>query len=193
MTNQPISEADLLALEQQAQQNDPNVLFAESMKEEKTANILSQISPDNLLTEIEHRIRGEKKNEFTKAWEPISEGTKPISEELVTKLMSFLGSILNQNTTMSNFSAQEINNIMGMVLQYIADDLDVNAEKYEIEGDYTEMNRIGFIIQNVIFTVLKRAQNGAEARRVLNLWKVTENSNQGNQKKGLMDAMKFWN
>lgn len=196
MPNQPMTEMDLVRLEQKAQQeqiaNDPNALYAEQMREEKITNILSQISPDTLLNEIEHRIRGEKKNEFTKVWEPISKDAPEISEEMVSKFMSFLSSILNQNTTMSNFSPQEINNLMQMVVRYVASDLDVNSEKYGIEGDYTEMTRIGMIIQNTVFTVLKRAQNGMEARRVFGAWKVTENLNQANQKKGIMDTLSFW-
>ena len=196
MPNQPMTEMDLIRLEQKAQQeqiaNDPNALYAEQMREEKITNILSQISPDNLLTEIEHRIRGEKKNEFTKEWEAISKDSPKVSEEMISNFMSFLGSILNQNTTMSNFSPQEINNLMQMILKYVAVDLDVNCEKYGIEGNYTEMTRIGMIIQNTVFTVLKRAQNGMEARRVFGAWRVTENLNQPNQKKGIMDAISFW-
>lgn len=196
MAYQGLTEAQHLQAEQRAQDqqidNDPNSLYAEGMREEKTANILSQISPDTLLNEIEHRIRGEKKDEFLQKWVPISPDAPKVSDEMVGKFMSFLGSILNQNTTMSNFSPQEINNIMTMVIEYISDDLDVNAKKYGIEGDYTEMTRIGMIIQNTMFTVLKRAQNGMEARRVFSSWRVSENLNQPNQKKGMMDALAFW-
>ncbi len=194
--NPGLTEQEMLIAEQRAQQqqidNDPNSLYAEGMREEKTANILAQISPDDLLNEIEHRIRGEKKNQFTKEWEPISKDAPPISDEMVAKFMSFLGSILNQNTTMSNFSAQEINNIMSMVIDYVSDDLDVHSEDYGIEGNYTEMTRIGMIIQNTMFTVLKRAQNGMEARRVFSSWRVSENLNQPTQKKGISNALAFW-
>ena len=191
-----LTEADLMRAEQQSQQQqinqDPNSMLADNMREDKVSNILSQISPDGLLNEIEHRIRGEKKNEFTLTWEPINSKAKPVSEELVGRFMSFLGSILNQNTTMSNFSPQEINNIMDLVISYVANDLDVNSERYDIEGDYTEMDRIGHMIENNVFTVLKRAQNGMEARRVFSAWNVNENLNQGNQKKGIASALSFW-
>lgn len=196
MPNQPMTEQEMLAAEQQAQEsaivNDPNSLYADDRREEKVANILSQISPDTLLNDIEHRIRGEKKDEYTKQWVAISKDAPKVSEEMVAKFMSFLGSILNQNTTMSNFSPQEINNIMLMVTGYVANDLDVNCDTYGIKGNFTEMTRIGMIVQNTVFIVLKRAQNGMEARRVFSSWRVSETLNQPNQKKGIMDAMQFW-
>lgn len=196
MTNKPLSESDLMRMEQKSQDeqyaNDPQALYADTMREEKVSNILSQISPDSLLTEIEHRIRGEKKDEFTQQWVAISKNAPKVSEEMVSKFISFLGSILNQNTTMSNFSPQEINNLMQMVVRYVVNDLDVNCKKYGIEGDFTEMTRIGMIIQNTVFIVLKRAQNGMEARRVFSAWKVSESLNQAPQKKGIMDSLSFW-
>ena len=93
---------------------------------------------------------------------------------------------------MSNFSNTEINNIMDNIIEYIADDLTVNDDKYGIIGDYQEMSRIGNIICMTIFSVLKRAQNGMEARRVFAGLKITESLTQAPQQKGLADALKFW-
>ena len=182
-------------VEQQQQQidNDPNAVYADTMREDKITNILSQISPDNQLIDIAHRIRGEKKNPHTGEWELINPDQEPVNEEMVANFMSFLGSILNQNTSMSNFSPSEINNIMFMVTEFIQDDLDVNCRKYGIEGNYTEMTRIGMIVLNSVFTVLKRAQNGLEAGRIFKALRVTENLNPNpTNKRGVVDALKFW-
>lgn len=197
MGNNEVSPREMFNSDRQSQQNqldsDPNAIYADNMREEKIVNILSQISPDNLLTEIEHRIRGEKKNAFTDQWEPISKDAEPISELMVSNFMSFLGSLLNQNTTMSNFSPGEINNIMGLVIQYVADDLDVNCKKYGIEGNYTEMDRIGLIVLNTVFAVLKRSQNGMEASKIFKALKVTADLDSQKKGGGLGNAMAFWN
>ncbi len=177
---------------QSAQGYDLNTLYADTVKEEKITNILSQINPDNLLADIEYRIRGYKKNILTSDWEKINKNSAEISEELVANFMSFLGSVLNQNTSMSNFSSGEINTIMSHIIEYISDDLTVNDEKYDLVGNYQEMSRIGNVISMTVFSVLKRAQNGMEARRVFSALKISETLTQAPQQKGLLDAMKFW-
>ena len=52
-------------MQENSQANDPNVLYADYMREEKLRNIIAQLNPELLLTEIEHRIRGERKNSET--------------------------------------------------------------------------------------------------------------------------------
>ncbi len=121
--------------------NDPNALYADTIREEKVTNILSQINPDNLLADIEYRIRGYKKNMLSGEWETIGKDGIKISEKLVANFMSFLGSVLNQNTSMSNFSGGEITTIMEHIIEFIGDDLTVNDEKYGIVGNYQEMSR----------------------------------------------------
>lgn len=218
---------------QNGEQQDPNSLYADYMREEKVRNIISQINPDLLLEDIENRIRGKIKDRFSQEWRDIGKRPKPVSELLISNYISFLGSILNQNTTLSNFSNAEINNIMGMVIEYIRDDLSDNDEEYgfakveriilpttvkvyqeyednngkvygfwverrttrEIEVnrvvDNNEMTRIGNIICVSTFAVLKRAQNGMEARRVFGALKVTESLSPQGGKKGIFDFLKF--
>jgi hypothetical protein len=176
----------------QSQDQDINSLYADTIKEEKITNILSQINPDNLLADIEWRIKGYKKNTITDEWEKIDPNSKEINNQLVANFMSFLGSVLNQNTSMSNFSSGEINTIMEHIIEYISDDLTVNDKKYGIEGNYQEMSRIGNIVSMTVFSVLKRAQNGMEARRVFSALKIHENLTQAPQQKGLVDTLKFW-
>ena len=175
----------------QQQENDPNAIYADTLREDKVSNFIQQINPDNLLVDIEHRIRGEKKNPYTNQWEPISKGQKPISEDLVVNFMSFLGSILTQNTSMSNFTPNEINNIMEMVIEYIRDDLTVNDAKYGIVGNYTEMTRIGNIICISVFSTLKQALNGNLARRIFSSLKVSA-SLTDEKKHGLKESLQFW-
>ncbi|KKN48516.1 hypothetical protein LCGC14_0652090 [marine sediment metagenome] len=168
-----------------------DALYAGMMREDKVSNILSQINPDNLLTDIEHRIRGEKKDS-TGVWVKIHPDAEPVSEEMVSNFISFLGAILNQNTSMSNFKEQEINNMMEMITSWVISDLSVNARKYGIEGQYTEYDRVGHIICATCFAVFKRALNGRESARIFKMLRVTESNSPQKQNK-LWDNLKFWN
>jgi hypothetical protein len=109
--------------------------------------------------------------------------------------MSFLGGFLTQNTSMSNFSEKEVNNIMENVIEYIGSDFYVNSDKYGLKGQYTEMTKIGNIICMSVFSVLKRAVLGTESKRIFNALKMNESmSPQQNQslKDKLMETVKFW-
>lgn len=114
---------------QSGQGQDPNSVYADYMREEKARNIIEQINPDYLLEDIENRIRGRLKDRFTKEWKDGVDRLK-ISERLISNYVSFLGALLNQNTSLSNFSTKEINNIMEMVIDYTRDDLSDNSDSY---------------------------------------------------------------
>lgn len=144
---------------QSGQGQDPNSLYADYMKEEKVRNIIEQINPDYLLEDIEHRIRGQLKDRYTKEWKDTKLKNK-VSELLIANYISFLGSILNQNTSLSNFSVKEINNIMENVIDYTTDDLSDNSETYgftkiryvdvyqEIKILKPEVNKEGYLLYN---------------------------------------------
>lgn len=155
-------------------------------------SILEQINPDNLIVEIEHRIKGFRKDTLTKQWVAISGKQKVISEELVANFVSFLSSFLTNNTTLSNFSDKEINRIMIAIKKYVTDDLRTNAILYNLEHDYSERTRIGLIICATVFTTLKRAQSGMEASRIFKSINIGEHLGGGQQQKGFGDALKFW-
>jgi hypothetical protein len=230
-TQQDMQNAYMSAA-QSGQQSDPNSLYADYMREEKVKNVIQQLNPDNLVEDIEHRIRGEKKDRFSGEWVLIDKNSR-ISELLIGRYISYLSSTLNQNTSLSNYSSGEINNLMEMVVDHLKYDLSDNAEAYgfvvvneiEIDAivkilvrkqvgdkiittyitkpikqkkvieevvDYNEMNRIAMIICGTTFSVLKRAMNGMEARRVFGALHVNESLNEQGGKKSFMDNFKFW-
>lgn len=189
ITEEYVAEKQLDQSQQQID-NDPNAVYAENMKSERAANLLDQINPDNLLTDIEHRIRGEKKNVYTQKWEA-SKDHKPVSEKLLSNFMSFLGAVLNQNTSMSNFSSDEINNMMEIIIKYIGKEMTVNDELYELVEDYTEMDRIAIIICTACFSTFKQAMNGALSRRVFGTMKLHGDLNE-DSKPNFKDALAFW-
>lgn len=171
---------------------DPSAIYASTLREEKLNNLLQQINPDNILSDIEHRIKGYRKDVYTNEWVKINPNTPEINEILISNFMSFLGSVLNQSTSMSNFSSGEINSIMELVVEFVADDLDANDERYGLVEQYQEMSRIGNIIAMSTFVVLKRAQNGMEARRIFSALKISEQLTQTPKEKGFKDALQFW-
>ena len=174
------------------QESDPNALYADNMREEKVANVIAQLDPQNLLEGIEYKLRGQKFNKETQEWENIGNVKININEVLISRLMSFLGSVLNQNTTLSNYSINEINNRMELVIDYIRDDLSDNDVEYGLVGNYTEMTRIGMIICETVSSVFRRALNGMESRRIFNALKVTESLTQAPQNQTMKEAFKFW-
>lgn len=167
-------------------------LYATYLQEERVKNIISQISPDNQLLEIQWRIKGYIKNPVTQQWDKIEKDAPEPHPLLVSRFISYLSSVLNQNTTMSNLSSSEINKIMSLIIEWVVDDLDSNSETYGLGDDYTERTRIGHIIFNETFTALKRAQDGMESRRIFKALNVTENLSQVPGKRGLLDYLKVW-
>ena len=189
---QGLTQAEYDVLIKKQQEGDPNALYADNMREEKITNVIAQLDPSNLLDEIEHRLRGEKWNKINQEWVPIGNVKIAINEILISRLISFLGSVLNQNTTFSNYSVNEINNRMELVIEYIRDDLSDNDIEYDLVGKYTEMTRIGMIICETVSSVFRRALNGMESRRIFNALRVTDNLTQAPQKQTMKEAFQFW-
>lgn len=166
-------------------------LYANAIQEDKIKNIISQLDPENQLKEIEMRIRGYKKNSFTLDWEKIDPDSPEPPRILISRFISYLSSIMNQNTTQGNLSESQVNSLMRLAINYVADELDGNATLYDLENNYTERTRIGHIMLNSMFFTLNRSLNGMEAKRMWKALSLSENLNQP-EKKGLGDALKFW-
>jgi len=177
--------------QKQALEADPQSIYADGLREEKAANILAQLDPENLLTDIEHRIRGEIKNRFSGEWQRVV-SSHQVSEQLVSNFMSFLGSIINQNTVMSNYSQGEVNAMLENIIEFIKQDFVINKEVYGLKDNYSEYNRIGFIILNTCSAVFKRSLNGSESRRIFKMLKVNESVGGNKSGSKFTDNFKFW-
>lgn len=178
---------------QDAYYNEPvksDEVYAQIMQEERVKNLIAQTSPDNQLTEIEWRIKGYRRDSFTGQWTKSDNMIEP-SPLLVSRYIGFLSSILNDNTRFTNLSEGEINAIMKLCIEWMTDDLDANAESYDLGQDFTERSRIGLMILNQTFFVLKRSQNGGEARRIWSNVSMNE-TNSPQASKSLLDKFKFW-
>lgn len=169
-------------------------VYSDLMREERIANLISQLDPENQLEEIGHRLRGLKKDRKSGMWVRSSPLAPEVPELLIANFMSFLTSIINQSTSFSNFDAGEINRMMNLIIEFLIDDLESNAENYGLKDNYTERTRIAIIIAQGCFTVFKRAKDGMEARRFFTALKVQENMSpeQVQQPKKFLDHFKLW-
>lgn len=169
-------------------------IYAAELQSQRIANIVEQTSPDKQLAEVEWRIKGYRKDFNSGTWIKVDKSIPEPSALMVARYISFLGSLLNDNTRWTNLSGSEINSIMKLIIEYIADDLEAHGDEYGLRDNYTERTRIGYIILQSTFFVLKRAQNGTESRRMWNAinMNIAESTGQQNQKKGFLESLKFW-
>ena len=167
---------------------------AEQMREERIANVIAQINPATLIEDMEHRLKGERKDFSKGGWVKINKDSVEVSPELLADTIGYCSSLLEQNTSLTNLSSAQINNIIRTIIKYVVDKLDEKADAYGFGEDYTERTRIAHIIVAPIFFVLCRAENGMEARRIFSALKVNETLNAMQpQKKSFLDNLKFWN
>ena len=168
-------------------------VYASQIQEDRVKNVLQQIAPDNQLMDLQWRIKGYVRDVTSGTWIKVEKNAPEPHPILVSRYISYLSSILNQNTTFSNYSSQEINSVMSLVIKWIVDDLDSNAEIYGLEDDYTERSRIGMIILNSTFSSFKRSLNGTESRRIFKALNMRESlSGESENKGGLKQALSFW-
>jgi hypothetical protein len=161
--------------------------------QQQLSNIVSQINPETLLTDMEWRIRGYKKNYSTQQWEPIVKGQKPVSDLLVKNVISYTSPLLTNNVTLSNYTDDEINRLMKLIITHLIQDMKQNAKNYGLENDYAERNRIMQIVCTSAFSSLKRGLKGNESSK---FWKsLTLSGDTGNdmpqQKKSWRDYLKI--
>jgi hypothetical protein len=167
-------------------------IYANIMQEDRIKNVIAQTSPDNQLIEISWRLKG-RVRDSNGQWVRIDEDSKELNPTLVSRYVSFLSSIMQDSGRFTNLSETQINNMMSNIIDYLADDLDDNAEEYGLDGQYTERSRIGMMILYNTFFVLNRSLNGTEARRIWSMMSVNEVTNTNpNQPKNMLDKLKFW-
>lgn len=168
---------------------------ADMLQTQKVQNIISQLNPDNVLEDIEFRLRKMRKDNQQGTWKPINPKDKPVSDDLVSNTISMLSSVLNINTTHSNFNEQEINGIMELIIDNMLQDLSTNANAYGIKNDYTERNRILFIVCGTCSAALRRALKGNESQK---FWRsatisgAIDTQEPQRQQPSLKEMLKIW-
>ena len=166
-------------------------VYSAIIQERKIENVLEQLNPDKLIVEIEFRLKGYKKNQFTKTWELIGKEEKQVSDKLIVDCLSLLSSLLTNNTTLSNYSPDEINRIMQTIIRKLIDMIRENSHEYGLAENYAERDRVCLIILNSTFASLKRAQGGLESKRLFDSLDIKEGNSGMNQpqQKGVLGRL----
>lgn len=141
-------------------------IYSGIIQERKIENILEQLNPERLIVEIEFRLKGYKKNQFSRKWELIGLKEKQVSDELVSDILSILSGLLTNNTSVSNYTTDEINRIMATLIRGLIDIIREKSEVYNLEDNYAERDRVMLICLSTVFSTLKRAQGGLESKRL---------------------------
>jgi len=149
-------------------------VYSAIIQEEKIRNVIEQLNPERLIIEIEFRLKGYRKNIFTQQWELIGKSEKPVSNELISDFLSILSSNLTNNTTLSNFTPDEINKLMATFIRNFIDIIRMKSKIYGLEKDYAERKRILLIVLSTIFYALKRGQGGLESKRLFDAMDIKE-------------------
>lgn len=149
-------------------------IYSAIIQEKRMENILEQVNPERLIIEIEFRLKGYKKNQFSRQWELIGNREKPVSEELIQDFLSIISSQLTNNTTLSNYTPDEINKLMETLIRSMIDMIREKADIYGLLDDYAERDRIMIICLGSVFSALKRAQGGLESKRIFDSTQIRD-------------------
>lgn len=149
-------------------------VYSAVIQEKRMENILEQVNPERLVVEIEFRLKGYKKNQFTKQWELIGNKEKSVSDELISDFLSILSANLTNNTTLSNFQPDEINKIMSCLIRTLIDIIREKSDQYGLEDNFAERDRILTITLSTVFYALKRAQGGLESKRIFDATQIRD-------------------
>lgn len=161
-------------------------VYSAIIQEKRVENIIDQLNPERLIVEIEFRLKGYKKNQFTRKWELIGDKEKEVSDELVSDVLSVLSGLLTNNTSISNYTPDEINKIMATLIRTLIDIIREKSHIYKLESNYAERDRIMFITCSTVFSTLKRAQGGAESRRIFDGIQIRDQPQMPQQQKGTL-------
>ncbi|MEX0597877.1 MAG: hypothetical protein WD512_15405 [Candidatus Paceibacterota bacterium] len=164
-------------------------VYSAVIQEKRTENILEQINPERLIIEIEFRLKGYKKNQFTKKWELIGKREKEVNDELISDILSILSANLTNNTTLSNFQPDEINKIMASLIRGLIDIIREKSSIYNLGDNYAERDRILLISLSTVFYSLKRAQGGLESKRVFESTQIREQPFNPQQNKSFLGKL----
>lgn len=160
-------------------------IYSAVIQEKRVEGIMDQLNPERLIIEIEFRLKGYKKNQFTRKWELIGKKEKELNDELISDVLSILSANLTNNTTLSNFTPDEINKIMKTLIRTLIDMIREKADIYGLLDNYAERDRIMIICLSTVFYALKRGQGGLESKRLFDSTRIGDNYRMPQQKSPL--------
>lgn len=119
-----------------------------------------QLATFDLIEEMKHELRCEMWNEEKKAWLRPEKMLPLVNEIGINGLMGFVTSMANKNTILSNLKENDINEIMMVLCDRIADHMFLNWQEYKITKE--NMDMVFGKLEMFCFMSLKRAQDEGE-------------------------------
>jgi hypothetical protein len=165
-------------------------------QEGSVANIVSQIDPSTIINNLDHALAGEFFNEQVNKWELTSSKKPLVNDECRGAIISYVTGILNNNSTLSIITQQQLGFLMEGVVESITRMFVCNLEEfgfvpngigfgegiYENKGtpDSARMTMVSNMVYSVIFLTLTRGINGMESRKIFSSLSLSDSMNFGN-------------
>jgi len=172
---------------QPAQQPSPTRMYDTLIQEERMKNFMGQTSPTLQMKNIDYILRGYMYSEEERKYVKVSDG---IPNEIRLDFLQMLTPHLSEDVRMTNLSANQINNMMAFIIEWVTDYLDNVADKHNL--DETQLTKIGLICLSAVYYTILRSQDGMESRRIFGSLKMGENLTPFPQGKGEKDWWKIW-
>ena len=173
-------------------QEDPQAPMPYS-NEGSVANIVSQIDPSTIINNLDHALAGEFFNDRTNSWEMNPSKKALVNDACRGAIVSYVTGILNNNSTLSIISPQQLGFIMEGVVESITRMFVTNLEEFgfvpegvgykkkcfENKGtpDTARMTMVANMVYSVMFLTLSRALNGMESRKIFSSLSLNDSMN----------------
>lgn len=150
---------------------------------QNVANSLQwQLSPDEILEEIEYRFKGYILNSKTGEWEDgtISGKSKRyMNDQGVNDFMAFFRANVGKFFLLTKLNDQEIDRTMYYTMCDVAEKLRTKSEDYHI--DVKDWSFISTMIENNLYMMLKASEGGFRAIQTASTYSFNESNIRQNQ------------
>ena len=165
-------------------------------QESAISNVVSQIDPSTIINNLDHALAGEFFNEKTNSWQ-LNPSKKPlVNASCRGAVISYVTGILNNNSTLSIISQQQLGFIMEGVVESITRMFVSNLEEFGFvppglgynkgvymnigTPDSARMTMVANMVYSTLFLTLSRALNGMESRKIFSSLSLNDSMNFSN-------------
>lgn len=172
---------------------------------EELKNIVSQINPNKIISDINRVLRGEYK-ESEGVWKMNASGNPLVNDACRGYVIGFISGILNNSTTMGNIDEKRLSLLMESVIDTITKNFTTRLEefgfvppgkgftegKFENKGtpDSSTMTMVANMIYIVCFLVFTRALKGQESIRIFRSLSMIDNLSAAQSGGGMFGGQK---
>lgn len=186
-------------------QNTPVMPMYAGSTEGQVTNIVGQIDPQTIIDNLDHALKGEQFNKEQGAWVSNDTGEALVNDACRGAVISYVTSLLANNTTMGHIDEKRLGYIMEGVIETITRTFNVNLEKYGFvpagdkfkdkiyynrgTPDTARMTAVSNMVYMVCFLVLTRALKGNESSKIFRSLTLSDSMGYGG---GMQQEKKSW-